>query len=79
MSLISVLVGLVVGFTQPGKWALLAASATWVLTTVYLLLAAGEDASDEMTAGFWVIQVGILLLALAVAWGAARVRSLRRR
>lgn len=84
MSLIAILVGFVMGLVQPLGRALAAAAVTWAVTTLYLGFVAGpgagEDPSDHgVTAGFWVIQVGILLAALVATWGASWLRSRRRR
>lgn len=84
MSLIAILVGFVVGLVQPLGRALAAAAATWAVTTLYLSFLAGPPAGEEvsdhgLTAGFWVIQVGILLVALVATWGASWLRSRRGR
>ncbi len=82
MSLIAIAVGLIMGLTQPLRRAVTAAAAAWLVTTVYLAFiagpGAGEDPSDHaVTSGFWVLQVAVLLAALAAAWGASRLRTRR--
>ena len=81
MSLIAIALGLVLGLTQPLRRAVTAAAAAWLVSTVYLAFIAGsgarEDPSDHaVTTGFWVVQVAILL-AVAAAWGASRLRTRR--
>ena len=82
MSLIAIAMGLVMGLTQPLRRAVTAAGAAWLVTTVYLAFiarsGAGQDPSEHsVTAGFWVIQVAVLLAALTAAYGASRLRSRR--
>lgn len=84
MSLIAIVVGFALGLTQRVRVALAGAAVTWALTTLYLgVLArgsAGEDPSDhEITLGFWLFQLGILLVALVITWGTSRLRSARLR
>lgn len=84
MSLIAIVVGFALGLTQRARIALAGAAVTWALTTLYLgVLArgsAGDDPSDhEITLGFWVVQVGILVVSLVIAWGTSRLRSARLR
>ncbi len=82
MSLIAIIVGFALGLTGRVRTALTGAAVTWALTTLYLVVlapgSAGDDSSDhEITMGFWVIQFGILVLALSTAWGTSRLRSAR--
>ena len=82
MSLIAIAVGLVMGLTQPLRRAVTAAAAAWLVTTVYLAFIAGPEAGQDpsdhaVTTEFWVFQAAFLLAALAVAWGASRLRARR--
>ena len=82
MSLIAIVVGLALGLTQRARIALAGAAVAWALTTLYLVVlargSAGDDPADhEITLGFWVVQVGILVVSLVTAWGTSRLRSAR--
>ena len=82
MSLVAVLVGIVVGLVQPLRRAVAAAVATWALTTAYLAFVAGssgggDSQSHGLTPRFWVLQVALLLVALAATWAASRLRASR--
>lgn len=82
VSLIAIVVGFALGLTGRARIALTGAAVTWGLTTLYLAVlargSAGDDPSDHgITLGFWVVQVGILVVSLVIAWGTSRLRSAR--
>jgi membrane protein DedA with SNARE-associated domain len=83
MSLIAVLLGFVVGLTQPLRRAVAATVGTWVLAVVYLAVVAAPSADESsadhaLTWRFWLLQVAVLLVALAATWTASRLRLRRR-
>lgn len=80
MSLIAVIVGVALGLSGRVRAALAGAAATWAVTTLYLVFAArasaGEDRLDHaVNLGFWIVQVGILVVSLVAAWGTSKLRS----